>query len=553
MSRDHWLITTPPPTPNGDLHLGHLSGPYLGGDILSRHLRRCGHTVGYVSGIDDHQSSTHLASLQGACSPEEVADRYAERIRRAWTKAEIVIDECWLPRASAQHRELAAAMFAKLYTQGHIVPRTTDLPYCANCQRWAYEAYVTGGCPHCGEPSCGNSCEACGLPNDNGDLKAPRCVVCDSACGLRSATRLYFPLEPWRRRLEEYVDQTSMSHHLQALAARLLSRPLPEIAVSHPSGWGLELPADGYDDQRMYVWFEMAAGYLSATRQFAGDREWADLWEAPSRVVQFFGFDNGYFHTLLIPAILFAYDAKLTGPSTLVCNEFYQLTGQKFSTSRDHAIWLLEVLDRVPASLLRLYVSWTRPSTRQTNFTWEEFDAFCREGPPARWREWLSALSERREHAVKLAGQLGDETGDELLTVRFGGRVQDLLSGVDTALSAEEFSPRRALLLLDQLADEACEFGAGLDTCGDVPMLERTYVEGVRAELGAAAGLAAGLYPIAPALAEELWAALKPESSLPRTPWHQVASMAVTVPLASGDIMTECPLLRAGEYGRHTG
>ncbi|WP_368737243.1 class I tRNA ligase family protein, partial [Acinetobacter baumannii] len=34
-----YLVTAGPPTPNGDLHLGHLSGPYLAGDILTRYLR----------------------------------------------------------------------------------------------------------------------------------------------------------------------------------------------------------------------------------------------------------------------------------------------------------------------------------------------------------------------------------------------------------------------------------------------------------------------------------------------------------------------------------
>lgn len=30
------LVTAAPPTPNGDLHLGHLSGPYSGADIRIR-------------------------------------------------------------------------------------------------------------------------------------------------------------------------------------------------------------------------------------------------------------------------------------------------------------------------------------------------------------------------------------------------------------------------------------------------------------------------------------------------------------------------------------
>ena len=28
-----YIVTVTPPTPNGDLHLGHLSGPFLAADI----------------------------------------------------------------------------------------------------------------------------------------------------------------------------------------------------------------------------------------------------------------------------------------------------------------------------------------------------------------------------------------------------------------------------------------------------------------------------------------------------------------------------------------
>ncbi|WP_371924820.1 class I tRNA ligase family protein [Pseudomonas sp. R5(2019)] len=45
-----------PPTPNGDLHLGHLSGPFLAADVMQRVLRQRGHDVLFVSYSDDYQS-----------------------------------------------------------------------------------------------------------------------------------------------------------------------------------------------------------------------------------------------------------------------------------------------------------------------------------------------------------------------------------------------------------------------------------------------------------------------------------------------------------------
>jgi methionyl-tRNA synthetase len=91
--------------------------------------------------------------------------------------------------------------------------------------------------------------------------------------------------------------------------------------------------------------------------------------------VQFFGFDNGYFHALLFPAILTAYDASLRLPRVFVVNEFYQLDHSKISTSRNHAIWGADFLSEVTADVARYYLALTAPEREQTNLTRAEFDA----------------------------------------------------------------------------------------------------------------------------------------------------------------------------------
>ena len=50
------LIIPPPPTSNGDLHVGHLAGPYLSSDMHARYLRACGRPVIYATGTDDSQT-----------------------------------------------------------------------------------------------------------------------------------------------------------------------------------------------------------------------------------------------------------------------------------------------------------------------------------------------------------------------------------------------------------------------------------------------------------------------------------------------------------------
>ena len=42
------IVTITPPTPNGDLHLGHLSGPFLAADVCARTLRQADPTNRYT-------------------------------------------------------------------------------------------------------------------------------------------------------------------------------------------------------------------------------------------------------------------------------------------------------------------------------------------------------------------------------------------------------------------------------------------------------------------------------------------------------------------------
>src|SRR6476660_5624506 len=79
------LVTTAPPTPNGDLHLGHLAGPYSGADVYARACRLRGERSLYATGSDLHQSyvPTKARKLGGAVDdmaqavPAEIASLFA--------------------------------------------------------------------------------------------------------------------------------------------------------------------------------------------------------------------------------------------------------------------------------------------------------------------------------------------------------------------------------------------------------------------------------------------------------------------------------------------
>ena len=532
-----WLATATPPTPNGDLHLGHLSGPYLALDVFSRHLRRCGVDVVAMTGVDDHQSYTALRANADGCTPAETALHFGDRIVEAWRAFGVAFDVVGRPNRSREHHELTQEIFRALVARGDIVPRVRPLPYCTGCERWAFEAYVTGGCPHCGASSGGNACEVCGRPNDCADLVDPRCTRCHGPCDLRDCERLYLPLAPHLDRLRALWDRVAMNGHLTALCAEMVADGLPEIAVSHPDDWGIPVPVDGFTDQRIYVWFEMAAGYLAA-----GD----GVWSGGRRVVQFFGFDNGWFHAVLFPVVMAAYDPRVPLPTAFLCNEFYRLDGAKFSTSRQHAIWMLDVLDSVHPDHLRLYLSWDRPATSGTNFTWARFQERLDGDLLPRWREWLIGLGRRCRlpappSRVSSSGCAVSTTSLYRDVEELRERTRHTMATVGRAYGLSDFSPRAALRSLDDLVQFAAETGNDREHAAGEPGLHDAFTAGVDAELVAAAVLATGLYPIAPEMAQQLWTALGASTRLDAQMWRgegpdcvDVKELAVDPLLAGG-------------------
>ena len=150
------------------------------------------------------------------------------------------------------------------------------------------------------------------------------------------------------------------------------------------------MPVEGWEEKRLYVWFEAVIGYLSAAIEWAhlaGDDEaWKDWWYNPeSRSYYFIGKDNIPFHAVIWPAELagvgttfgafFDEDdsSNLVLPYDVPANEFLNMEGQKISGSRNWVVDGLDFLSRYDPDPLRYYLTANMPETRDTDWEWEEF------------------------------------------------------------------------------------------------------------------------------------------------------------------------------------
>ncbi|HEX9736564.1 MAG TPA: class I tRNA ligase family protein [Thermoanaerobaculia bacterium] len=520
------MVTAAPPTPNGDLHLGHLAGPYLCADFHTRYLRLRGVDAFYACGSDDHSMYVErMGEKLGMTGPEAAAHLVAA-IEETLGMAGIAMDVFMHPDASARFEPLVLEFFDRLWRAGKLEAREGPSPYCERCERYLFEADVAGRCPHCGAGVTGNTCESCGGVNDSIDLVEARCTQCGAAPAARRFRRLIFPLSRYGDALGAYLRRTTMNARLRSFCERLIADGLPDVAVSHVSDWGIRVPLEDPDfaGQTLYVWFEMAARYFAYAEHVnevsgAAAEGYSRFWRSgDASIVQFFGVDNNFYYALLLPALYLAFDAELRLPAAFVTNEFYRLDGQKFSTSRGHAILGRALLAEAPRDAVRFYLAHTCPEHEETSFTRADFEATVERELVWGWQRWLTEL------AAKVAAECGGTvpaTGDWTSEQRwFYRRLEQTVAEAAEAYEAATFSPQRLTRLLSELVRTARRFGKAEDCWRLVPQRGQERRTGLALELLAAKVLAILASPVMPDFAARLWRGLGYEQPLRPGSWE---------------------------------
>ena len=370
------VVLSPPPTPNGPLHVGHLSGPYLAADVAVRAARRRGEKVLSVCGLDDHQNYVVAAARAADLPTPELRDANADRIKAVFGQARIGHDLFIEPLVDPEYRDGVARLLDELTAAGAFGVQEWSARVCSTCALTMHHAYVAGLCCHCRRPAGGGTCEGCGGFLTAGDLLAPRCTGCGGR--VTSTQRVRGPvlrLADYRDGLQEVWRQATLPPRIRTLVEATVAGGLPTIPLTYPTDWGIGPLESGH---RIDVWAEMALGYLYALgRQF--DPTAADLsqyraaWSQIDRVWAFLGLDNGFYYSVMFPAIFLAAGLDPAVIGGLVVNEFYALDGAKFSTSRNHAVWASDLLTEASADVVRTFLCWDRPGSFVNDFTRARF------------------------------------------------------------------------------------------------------------------------------------------------------------------------------------
>ena len=365
------------PYANGSLHVGQIAGAYMPADIFARYHRTKGNQVLMVSGSDQHGTPITVRADQEGVTPQAVVDRFHTEFLDNWQRLGITFD-LFTTTGTDNHRDTAQDIFRRLLERGYIYPDTQTLPYCPTDLRYLPDRYINGTCPHCGFTHArGDQCDNCGRPLDPIDLIDPHCALDGTTPEFREREHHFLKLSAFGDQLLDYYkDKTYWRQNVLNFTTNFVSQGLLDRAITRDITWGVPVPIDGYEDRRIYVWFEAVIGYLSASKEWAQQQgtpeAWRDFWEGDNRAYYFIGKDNIPFHTIIWPAMLMA-NGDLSLPYDVPANEFLNLENQKISTSRNWAVWLPDFLDTYDPDALRYYLAATMPETSDSDFSWRGF------------------------------------------------------------------------------------------------------------------------------------------------------------------------------------
>jgi len=514
------------PYANGPIHQGQFAGAYLPPDIFARYHRTRGNDVLMVSGSDTHGTPITVRAEREGRSPEDVVAEFHQSFLNTWERMGITFD-LFTTTATENHSRVSQDFFLRLMERGYIYEDTQELPYCETDRRFLLDRYVEGTCPHCGFTQArGDQCDDCGRPLDPIELKEPRCKFCGNPPDIRPSKHMFVRLsafqEPLRAWLDDGVKSGYWRKNVLNFSLGMLNEGLHDVAITRDIDWGVRVPIEGWENKRIYVWFEAVIGYLSAAIEWAelqgSPDAWRNFWQNPAaKSYYFIGKDNIWFHTLHWPAYLMGH-GDLNLPFDVPANQYVNLGGRKSSTSQNWAVWLPDYLTRYDPDPLRYYLSASMPETSDTDFTWAEFLRRNNDELVATWGNLVNRVTTQLPRHFD--GRVPEPVDLDERAERLIARCSEVIDEVGSNIAACHF--RAAISGAMGLAQEANRFLDETAPWKAIKEDRQSAANSLYAALAVIAALRTAFYPFLPHSSERLNGYLGETASVQELGWRHV-------------------------------
>ena len=366
------------PYANSSLHLGHLAA-LISGDFLKRYHELLGDNVIYVSGTDCHGTPITERAKKEGIEPKDIAEKYHKEFTDVFNKMNFSYS-LYGKTCDEYHKNHVEEMFLKMYKNNYIYSKKNEQPYCEHCGRFEADRELELICPNCGLVTKGDQCDCGYIPKEE-DLIGATCKECGNKTVQKENTHLYLALSKFQKQIEQYTKEKQDNWRIASKneTEKYLKEGLKDRAVTRDLSWGVDIPIEGFEDKKMYVWIDAVLGYVTATQSFCKENglDWEDFWkdndENDIKIYMCHGKDNITFHSIILPVLLMAMEEKYHMPDTMVATQYLNINSEKISKSKGNGITVLQMVEDYNVDSLRYYMISHGPENRDVDFTIENY------------------------------------------------------------------------------------------------------------------------------------------------------------------------------------
>jgi methionyl-tRNA synthetase len=475
-----FYVTTPIYYVNAAPHLGHAYTT-IAADVMARHHRQRGEQVFFLTGTDEHGEPVADAAHAQGVSPQELADRNAERFKALAPQLD-ASNDFFIRTTDPQHMAKVQEVLSRVRENGYVYEGTYEGWYCPRCADFKAESEIDEG---------------------------KRCPIHHIELTREQEDSYFFKLSAFQDRLvelyaerEDFVaPRTRYNEALSFIRSGLRDVPL----TRHKLTWGVQVPWDA--DHVFYVWFDALLNYYSALSYApapAGGEPGEDLltrfWPPSYHVI---AKDILRFHAVYWPALLMAAEIEL--PEHVFVHGYLLMDGEKMSKSLGNVLDPFAVIERFGSDALRFYLLREVPFGQDGSVSTASFEQRYESelaNDLGNLASRLIAMIGRYRDGVLVPGEV-----DPALQADFAGlpqRVCECLDRAELTLALDEIWQR--VRRLNRYVEEQAPWQLAKDPAraGELDRVLRTLAEGLRS-------VTVLLWPYLPDTAARLLAALGAE------------------------------------------
>ena len=363
------LIGTAFPTPNGPLHLGHLSGPYLLADIMKKYYYVHDIASYTYSGTFGHLNHIDRTAKKQTLNYDSLVDKSELAITNDLKLFKSEYDSFLYHNSYEKNNEFIKCtneFIEKLLSSDLLLKKQVSYPFSELNNEFVSESYISGKCPNCNNITIGVECEKCGLFQDEINLIEPYHSDTKENLEGRNTNRLYLRID------DNLIDEIIVDLYQN----NLISHKIAFHLLKQYKGKNLLnlIPVSNFRERGIVV-FEnqkLSMPFERAIRAYYNIIKFKNI----DYHLFFCGMDNFCASGILISYILRVIGIPHYKTPTIIINQLSNLEGEKFSTSRNHAIWASDFLHKNSPELVKLYLAKIFNKCIQSNFSVKEFNKY---------------------------------------------------------------------------------------------------------------------------------------------------------------------------------